>query len=160
MVWLFYQSKELNDPRYYSRFAPDLAKDPFYQWLDKYHWALQLALAIGLFAWGGLSALVWGTFVRVTFIYHSTWLVNSATHIWGYQSYKTGDNSRNLWWVSVLASGEGWHNNHHAFPYSARHGLRWWEFDVTYLIIRFLKRLGLARNIKLPSKVALQAVSQ
>ena len=77
--------------------------------------------------------LVWGCFVRSVLVLHTTWLVNSATHVWGYRTHETRDNSTNLWWVALLTYGEGWHNNHHAFQTSARHGLRWWEVDMTYI---------------------------
>ena len=89
-----------------------------------------------LYAVGGMSWLVWGGFVRTVFVLHSTWLVNSASHVWGYRSHATRDRSTNLWWVALLTYGEGWHNNHHAYQTSARHGLRWWEIDMTYLAIR------------------------
>ena len=82
--------------------------------------------------------LVWGFFVRSVLVLHSTWLVNSATHVWGYRSHETRDDSTNLWWVALLTYGEGWHNNHHAFQTSARHGLRWWEIDMTYMAIRLM----------------------
>ncbi len=85
---------------------------------------------------------------------HVTWLVNSASHMWGYKNYEIDDNSRNLWWVGLLAYGEGWHNNHHAFPSSARHGHRWWEIDVTYMEIRLLERLGLAWHVIRKRKVS------
>ena len=76
-----------------------------------------------------------------------TWAVNSASHMWGYRTYETRDNSRNLWWVGLLAWGEGWHNNHHAFQQAARHGHRWWELDMTYMVVALMKRLGLAWNV-------------
>src|SRR5438876_694417 len=79
---------------------------------------------------------------------HSTWLVNSATHIWGKRRFETRDDSRNNWWVAILAFGEGWHNNHHAHPLSARHGLAWYELDVNWWGIRILEMLGLARSVK------------
>ena len=85
--------------------------------------------------------------VRQVFVMHATWLINSATHIWGYKNYETHDDSRNLWWVSLLTYGEGWHNNHHAFQRMARHGHRWWELDVTWITIRSMRLLGLAWNI-------------
>ena len=91
-----------------------------------------------LYDLGGMSWLVWGGFVRTVFVLHSTWLVNSASHIWGYRSHPTRDKSTNLWWVALLTYGEGWHNNHHAFQTSARHGLDWWEIDMTYLTIKLL----------------------
>ena len=93
-----------------------------------------------------MTWLVWGGFVRTIFVLHSTWLVNSATHVWGYRSHETRDNSTNLWWVALLTYGEGWHNNHHAFQTSARHGLRWWEIDMTYMAIRLMSFVGLAYN--------------
>jgi stearoyl-CoA desaturase (delta-9 desaturase) len=95
----------------------------------------------------GWSLVFWGMFVRLVYVLHSTWFVNSATHMWGYRNYKTTDNSRNLWWVALLTYGEGWHNNHHAFPRMANHGHRWWEFDVTFRTIRLLEMLGLAWNV-------------
>jgi stearoyl-CoA desaturase (delta-9 desaturase) len=98
-------------------------------------------------------------FVRTTLLLHATWLVNSATHLWGYRSYATRDRSTNLWWVALLTLGEGWHNNHHAFPRSARHGLRWWELDLTYGLIRLLALLGLARHIHVPGRVLRQATA-
>ena len=79
-----------------------------------------------------------------------TWLVNSATHVWGYRSHETRDHSTNLWWVALLTYGEGWHNNHHAYQTSARHGMRWWEFDMTYITIRIMSLLGMAHSVKIP----------
>ena len=107
----------------------------------------------GLYAAGGVPWLIWGGFVRSVLVLHTTWLVNSATHIWGYRTYATRDQSTNLWWVALLTFGEGWHNNHHAFPTSAKQGLRWWELDMTYLAIRVLAALGLVHRVKLPPAV-------
>jgi len=103
-----------------------------------------------LYFWGSWPCVIWGIFLRTIVTLHVTWLTNSAAHRWGYQSYMTKDDSTNLWWVALLGFGEGWHNNHHAFQYSARHGLRWWEVDTTYLVIRFLAFLGLADGIRVP----------
>ena len=83
-------------------------------------------------------------------VLHSTWLVNSASHVWGYRSHVTRDRSTNLWWVALLTYGEGWHNNHHAYQTSARHGLRWWEIDMTYLSIQVMKLFRIAYDIRLP----------
>ncbi|KAL1551384.1 Palmitoyl-monogalactosyldiacylglycerol delta-7 desaturase, chloroplastic [Salvia divinorum] len=127
----------------------DLEKQPFYKFLEKTYLLHHLALGALLFAMGGFSYIVWGIGVRIVWLYHSTWLVNSACHIWGKQAWNTGDLSRNNWWVAVLAFGEGWHNNHHAFEYSARHGLEWWQIDMTWYAIRVLESLGLATHIKL-----------
>src|SRR5205085_916653 len=109
-----------------------------------------LLYAAGYFGWDaytGASFVVWGMFVRLVGVLHVTWFVNSASHIWGYRNYETTDNSRNLWWVGLLAYGEGWHNNHHAFQRMARHGHKWWEFDMTYLTILFMEKLGLAWDV-------------
>ena len=97
-----------------------------------------------------MSWLVWGGFFRTILVLHTTWLVNSASHIWGYRSHPTRDKSTNLWWVALLTYGEGWHNNHHAFQTSATHGLRWWEVDMTYMAIKFMSLIGLAGNLKYP----------
>ena len=131
-----------------TRYAPDLGRDPFYIWLSKYHWIPLTTVGLLLLAWGGWPAVLWGIFLRVTLGLHATWLVNSATHLWGSRRFETRDESRNNWWVALLTGGEGWHNNHHAHPVSARHGLRWYEFDPNYYGIWLLKKLGLARNIK------------
>ena len=107
-------------------------------------------LASGWLVWDactGWSFVFFGMFLRLVYVMHVTWLVNSASHIWGYRSYDTHDDSRNLWWVGLLAYGEGWHNNHHAYPARARHGHRWWEIDMTYMLIRALEFFGLAWNV-------------
>ncbi len=101
--------------------------------------------------WGALLGFLWGGLVRVFVVHHITWSVNSVCHLWGSQPYDSSDESRNNVVVAFLAMGEGWHNNHHAFPASARHGLRWWEFDLSYLFIRTLALVGLVRNVRVPS---------
>ena len=100
---------------------------------------------------GALLGLLWGGLVRILFVHHVTWSVNSICHLWGSRPFQSKDESRNNAIVGVLAFGEGWHNNHHAFPTSARHGLRWWQIDVSYLVIWCLARLGLAWNVRIPS---------
>lgn len=141
---------------YLRRWAPDLMRDPVHRLLDRYFILFPLALAALLYALGGMSWLVWGFFVRNVLVLHCTWLVNSATHVpaWGYRSHETRDDSINCWWVALLTYGEGWHNNHHAYQISARHGMSWWEFDSTYLTIRLLEKVGLAKNVKLPKPTA------
>ena len=99
----------------------------------------------------GLSILMFGVFVRTVLVWHITWAVNSVTHLWGYRSYETDEDSRNNFVVGLISNGEGWHNNHHADPRSARHGHRWWEMDNTWLTIRFLERIGLATDVVAPS---------
>ena len=91
--------------------------------------------------------LIWGLFVRMVYVLHVTWCVNSASHIWGYRTYDIDDDSRNNWWVGLLAFGEGWHNNHHAFQRMARQGHRWWEIDITYWVILLMEKVGLAWNV-------------
>ena len=150
MFWLFAYDEVLDNSTAYWRYVPELARDPIHRFLHKTHVLQTVLLGLLLFAWGGWSFLVWGLFVRTAFMYHCTWLVNSASHIWGYRTYQTNEGSTNNWWVALLTYGEGWHNNHHAYPYSAAHGLRWWEVDLTYLTIRTLWIFGLADQIHLP----------
>ena len=150
MFWLFAYDDVLDNRTKCAQYAPELAKDRVYQLLNEAHALPNVILGLLLYAMGGWSFVIWGIFVRTAFVYHSTWLVNSAAHIWGYQTYQTNEGSRNNWWVAALTFGEGWHNNHHAYPYSAAHGLRWWEVDITYLTIRLLAWLGLAEDIRLP----------
>ncbi len=131
-----------------SRYAPDLARNPVHVALTRWHWVPQVVAGLLLLALGGLPYLLWGTFFRTVFGLHATWLVNSASHLWGSRRFQTRDDSRNNWWVALLSWGEGWHNNHHAHPVSARHGLAWYELDMNYLAIRLLAMLGLAWDIK------------
>jgi stearoyl-CoA desaturase (Delta-9 desaturase) len=103
-------------------------------------------------SWAGvLLGFVWGGLVRVFLVHHVTWSVNSICHLWGRRPYPEKDHSRNNFVFGVLALGEGWHNNHHAFPTSARHGLRWWQIDISYYVIRLLALLGLAWKVRLPA---------
>ena len=99
----------------------------------------------------GWSVLVWGVFVRTVVVWHVTWSVNSLAHVFGYRNYETDENSRNNWLVGLISNGEGWHNNHHADQRSARHGHKWWEFDLTWITIAALERLGLAKKVVRPS---------
>jgi sn-1 stearoyl-lipid 9-desaturase len=131
------------------RFTKDIANDPVYQFLNNYFFPLQVALGVVLYAIGGWSFVFWGVFARLVLVYHCTWLVNSATHKFGYRNFETTDNSTNCWWVALTTYGEGWHNNHHAYQYSARHGMKWWELDITWLTIQVLQSLGLATKVKL-----------
>ena len=105
-------------------------------------------LGLSLLAAGGWSWLLWGAVLPATIGFHVTWMVNSVTHLWGTRRFPTNDDSRNNALVALLTGGEGWHNNHHAYPVSARHGLAWYEIDVNYYGIRLLETLGLASQIK------------
>ncbi|KMT00662.1 hypothetical protein BVRB_9g219520 [Beta vulgaris subsp. vulgaris] len=137
----------------------DLEKQPFYRFLRSSYILHPLILGGLLYAFGGFPYLVWGMGVRTAWVYHITWFVNSASHVWGTQDWNTGDLSRNNWWVALLSFGEGWHNNHHAFEYSARHGLKWWQIDMTWYTIRFLQVIGLAKDVKLPTEVQKQRLA-
>jgi fatty-acid desaturase len=148
--WMLVGDDSEHTPEFFQKWAPDLYRDPVHRWLEKYHIVFPLLLLAGLYAVGGMSWLVWAGFVRAVFVLHSTWLVNSASHIWGYRSHVTRDKSTNLWWVALLTYGEGWHNNHHAHQTSARHGMRWWEIDATYIAIEVMKQCRIAYDIKLP----------
>jgi stearoyl-CoA desaturase (delta-9 desaturase) len=151
MGWILFGETNHNNTRVMSRYAPDLAKDRFYVWLNNYHWVPIVVLTVILYAIGGIPLVLWANFMRIVFGLHATWAVNSATHMWGKRRFDIRDDSRNTWWVALISFGEGWHNNHHAHPTSARHGLAWYEFDPSWLLIKVLKRLGLAKAIHVAS---------
>jgi stearoyl-CoA desaturase (delta-9 desaturase) len=146
--WILLGETNHNNTRLMSKYAPDLGKHRFYIWLNNYHWVPIVALGAVLFAIGGLPMLLWGVCLRVVAGLHATWLVNSATHMWGARRFRTRDDSRNNWWVALMTFGEGWHNNHHAHPTSARHGLAWYEFDPSWLQIKILKFVGIAKSVQ------------
>ena len=169
--WLIYQNKYFGTMDFYDRYVRDILRDPFYFRLERnfMHWWVYLAHAVlfylaglsigwcmtGEFALGiqfGASLLVWGVFVRTVYVWHLTWAVNSMTHLWGYRNYEVSDQSRNNWIIGITNNGEGWHNNHHAFPRCAAHGHKWWELDLTYTSILLLERLGLAKNVVHPTQ--------
>jgi len=146
--WILFGEAKHNNTRLMSKYAPDLAKHRFYVWLNNNHWLPNVVLAGLLFAIGGFSMVLWGIALRVVIGLHATWLVNSATHMWGSRRFATRDDSRNNWLVAMITFGEGWHNNHHAHPTSARHGLTWYEFDISWIQILILKFFGIAKGIK------------
>ncbi|MGA8798068.1 MAG: fatty acid desaturase [Candidatus Cybelea sp.] len=156
MDWIYRHNIALPSDEEMRHFAPDLYAEPFYRALQYLNIPLQVALALGLFAFGGWSWVVWAIFVRLAVSYHTTWLVNSAAHMLGYRTFATPDQSTNCWWVALISWGEGWHNNHHAFPFSARHGLRWFEVDLTWWHVRVLAFLRLADGVKVPTKAMQQ----
>lgn len=152
-LWIFRPAESIFNPRHYQGKTPDLTRQRFYRVLDRYYLLLQVPLALALYALGGWSFVIYGIFVRSVVLWHSTWLVNSATHRWGYQTFNADDNARNLWWVALLTYGEGWHNNHHTYPSAAKAGYRWWEVDMTWWAIQALATLGCAKKIKaIPSR--------
>ena len=154
-AWMLHEIPAL---AHVPRLTGDLQRDPFYRWLDRWFLLLQWPLGACLYAYGqlanvhggGLGLVLWAIPLRLVVVYHVTWLVNSATHAWGYRNFDSPDLSRNCWWVAILSFGEGWHNNHHAFPHSARHGFGPGQLDLTWLHIKLLQRLGLARQVRLP----------
>ena len=131
-------------------YVPDLRKDKFHVFISEWHWVPTVLVGIALLAIGGIPYVLWGVFFRIVVGLHSTWLVNSATHMWGKQRFLTGDTSKNSFWVAMMTFGEGWHNNHHAHPQSAKHGLAWYEFDLNWYGISLLRILHLAWDVKLP----------
>jgi sn-2 palmitoyl-lipid 9-desaturase len=155
LLWLFPYRSADEVVAHTTRWAPDLARDRGIMMLHKtfllWHFIVGgMLLGSGWWLYGrdvGISWLLWGLAVRMVIVFHATWFVNSATHMWGYRNYETTDDSRNLWWVGLLAFGEGWHNNHHAHQRMAAHGHKWWELDPTYWAIVSLERLGLAWDV-------------
>ncbi len=156
VLWCFYKHPDGLDPLDYTR---DLQRDRFMVWLERYFFLPQVLLAVVLMGLGwwvfgawevGVAWVVWGVAVRTVVLYHATWLVNSASHTWGYRNFDTTDGSRNNWFVALITFGEGWHNNHHAQQRSAAHGMKWWEIDPTWWTIRLLEMLGLATQVVRP----------
>lgn len=147
MGWMLRLTPRRTDPEFTRRFARDILEDPFYAALDRWFFPLCCLSAVLLYLVGGPSWLYWAVFLRITAVFHATWLVNSASHLYGYRSFDTDDRSTNCWWVALLTFGEGWHNNHHALPTSARHGRRWWEIDLSWLLIQLFVRLGWAWDV-------------
>ncbi len=147
ILWLFNRHSSQQRDMLYRSYAPDLSKDPLLRFFEQTYMLWLIAFAGAMFAVGGWPLLLWAVCARIVVAYHTTWLINSASHLWGYRSYATTDDSRNLWWAGLLAYGEGWHNNHHAWPRLACYGHRWWEFDITWQAIKLLRALGLATNV-------------
>jgi stearoyl-CoA desaturase (delta-9 desaturase) len=151
--WLF----EANGQADRRKYAPDLMDDRGMRWLNRTFpglvgLSLLIPFGLGLLLTGGsivggLTALLWGGLVRIFFVHHITWSINSICHFHGARRFDTDDHSTNVWWLSLASLGEAWHHNHHAFPRSAFHGLRWWELDPSGLVIRAMKRIGLAWNV-------------
>ena len=160
MGWVF-----LPDAKGMARYTADLRRDGVIRVMSKLFplWVL-LGLAIpaalgGLLTWswmGVLLGFIWGGLARIFLVHHVTWSVNSVCHVWGSRPFKSNDESRNNAVFGVLALGEGWHNNHHAFPTSARHGLRWWEVDASYWVIRGMEKVGLASDVRVPTPERIQ----
>ncbi|MDZ4797971.1 MAG: fatty acid desaturase [Bryobacteraceae bacterium] len=156
LMWMVFGKGYHNETKLMGKYAPDLYRDKFHRSINSWHWVPLTVLGfilMGIGAWtggayGAASMVLWGIFLRVTLGHHFTWAVNSITHMHGARRFDTRDDSTNNWYVALLTFGEGWHNNHHAHPTSARHGLAWYELDITWLEIWALGKLGIAQNIK------------
>ena len=144
----------------------DLHKFPEIKFLQRHYVWLIVGQIAALYALGaaleafypglgtsGMQLVVWGFFISTVFTWHVTFMVNSVCHKWGAQPYDTGDASTNNVFIGVLGFGEGWHNNHHFYPSSARHGLRWWQLDISWYLIRFMEMIGLVHDPKLPKEL-------
>ena len=151
MGWILMGEGMHHDRTVFGRYVPDLVRDRVHIALSNWHWTSNVLVGLGLLAFGGLPYVLWGIFFRTTLGLHATWLVNSATHKWGSRRFPTRDDSTNNWWVALLTFGEGWHNNHHAHPTSARHGLSWYQIDFNWMGIQTLRALGLAWDIRVPA---------
>jgi stearoyl-CoA desaturase (delta-9 desaturase) len=141
------------DPRWNAtplELIPEFSRYPELRWLNRWHFAPPLALALGCYAIGGFSGLLWGFCLSTTLLWHATYSVNSIAHLFGSRRYDTPDTSRNNWLVALLTMGEGWHNNHHHYMACARQGFRWWEIDATYYGLRLLAALGLVWDLREP----------
>ena len=160
MGWILTGQTMRNNVKDLLPYVPELRKDRFHTWISRWHWVPITVLGAALFAVGGWRYVLWGIFFRTVLGLHSTWLVNSATHMWGRQRFLTHDDSRNSLWVALLTFGEGWHNNHHAYPQSARHGIKWYEVDPNWYGIFLLRLLGLARDVKLIPAAVRKAASR
>lgn len=167
--WLLIEHREHSTIFFYEKYARDILRDPYYLWLERklaWFWVYALhvvayyvaAFGVGWLLTGdvmksvqiGSGVVVWGVFVRTVIVWNGSWSVNSLTHVFGYRNYDTKDKSRNYWPVAIWAHGEGWHNNHHADQRAAAHGHKWWEYDMTFFVIRVLMLLGLAKEVVLP----------
>lgn len=133
---------------YDSRVVAEFERYPELVWLNRQHW-VPTVLFGGAIAWiGGWPAFLWGYVISTVVLYHCTFAINSMAHLWGTRRFETHDESRNNWWLALITLGEGWHNDHHYSPGSCRQGLRWWELDVTFLVLRLLSWLGLVRSMR------------
>ena len=157
MGWIVFGETHHNDSKFMARYAPDLAKHKFYWWLNTYHWVPVAATGVLLFAFGGWPAFLWGFCLRIVYGLHVTWLINSATHMFGRRRFDTEDDSRNSFILGLLTFGEGWHNNHHAHQTSARHGLAWWEIDISWITLKLLRAVGLVWGVRTAKLDSLRA---
>jgi fatty-acid desaturase len=145
--WIFRGTAQVQPETARRKYSPDLLADPYLVFIDRYYYVSAIIAGGVLFAIGGFSMVLWAIFFRTVVGWHFTWLVNSATHLWGSRRFETRDDSRNNGLIAAVTFGEGWHNNHHAYPRSARHGLTWREFDVNWVQLVVLEKLGLIKDV-------------
>ncbi len=159
--WMF-----KDDPPHLARYVKDLRADKLMTFVSNYFglWVVLGLLIPTVIGWivsgtlmGALLGFIWGGLVRTFFVHHVTFSINSVCHLWGTRPFASDDLSRNNFLFGVFALGEGWHNNHHAFPNSARQGLRWWELDISWLLIRAMELVGLVWNVRIPTPEAMAA---
>lgn len=134
----------------------DFHKYPELRWLNRYHLVPPVILATSLFLIGGWGLLVWGFFISTVMLWHSSFTVNSLSHVFGRRRYETSDTSRNSLLLALLTMGEGWHNNHHHYMASARQGFFWWEVDVTYYVLKALSWLRIVWDLRQPPHAVLE----
>ncbi len=146
--WVVWGRAQDHDEATMKKYVPDLLKDRGHRLISRYFYVPIIVSAFLFFAIGGWQMVVWGVFARVVVGWHTTWFVNSLAHMYGKRPHDTGDMSTNNWFVAILTFGEGWHNAHHMWPTSARHGLKWYQFDMNWITIRLLEKLGLATDIR------------
>lgn len=145
--WIFRGTSQNQTEETMRRYCPDMIDDKVHRVLNRFYWVPTVLVGVGLYAIGGFGMMLWGIFLRTVVGWHFTWLVNSATHLWGSRRFETRDDSRNNGLVAALSWGEGWHNNHHAHPRSAKHGLTWYEIDINWMQLRVLEMVGLAKDV-------------
>lgn len=170
--WLFFADPVVDDEKVKQKLVPDLYNDKALRFFEKtffFQWIAFALFSMGVgYLFGGLqlalSLFVWGSLVRTVWVWHTTWCVNSVTHLFGYRNYRTPDDSRNLWWVAVVTFGEGWHNNHHALAGSANFGHKWFEFDPSYWALAVFKFFGWVERVnhspKLKASSPVQQLSE
>ncbi len=146
--WVLWGKAQDHDAATMKKYVPDLLKDRGHVLISRFFYVPIIVSALILFAIGGWTMVVWGVAARVVVGWHTTWFVNSLSHIYGKRPHDTGDLSTNNWFVAILTFGEGWHNNHHMSPTSARHGTEWYQFDMNWIAIRIFEKLGWAKNIR------------
>jgi fatty-acid desaturase len=155
MGWIIRGTSQLHSEASIKRYIPDVIKDPFMVKFSNWYWVPSVIVAAILFAiggytgglFGGVSMVLWAIFFRIVGGWHATWLVNSATHLWGTRRFETTDDSTNNALIAAITFGEGWHNNHHAHPRSAKHGMAWYEIDLNWIQIWTLEKMGLAKKV-------------